>query len=107
MLIFLKFLQFMTAHYEEDAWADGEVEEVEEHTHLEGVAELADLDGEAELGRGHDELEHGEAGAGGGVEDRQGQASLDVVDERVADARVLTAAVVLQVGRPLGRTRVD
>jgi hypothetical protein len=75
--------------------------------HLESIAEPADLVGEAQPRGGRDELEHGEWVGGVPVEDGQRERGLDVVDERVADARVLGGAVVLHVGRPLGRAGVE
>ncbi|XP_052144911.1 uncharacterized protein LOC127764118 [Oryza glaberrima] len=79
-----------------------------ERDYVKSVAEVGDLAGDAEQRRGGDELEHGEGGARVvGVKDGEGEAALDVVDERVANAGVLAAAVALHVGRPLRRPRVE
>jgi len=53
--------------------------------HLEGLGELVDLGGEAEPGRGGDQLDDGDAGARAGVEDGQREGSLDVVDENFGE----------------------
>uniref|UniRef100_A0A0E0CF70 Uncharacterized protein n=1 Tax=Oryza meridionalis TaxID=40149 RepID=A0A0E0CF70_9ORYZ len=65
-----------------------------ERDYVKSVAEVGDLAGDAEQRRGGDELKHGEGAARVvGVKDGEGEAALDVVDERVANAGHCTLGV--------------